>query len=207
MENNSLDTILDDIDFLNDYLDFFAKRLTLASVGFATDSDAEKNIILLDGALNAINYIFKKDYEKKRLDIICEVAKLIEPNVNDKGFRRTAVIVKGSNVKRSGAKQIYPHMYSLLDNYYNMWQDLDPYLREAYFHIILCHIHPFEDGNGRVARILTASNLVRNGETPFVIGSEVKEMYNNFIENSDFDGMADLFKELSTHEDVIIKMR
>ena len=205
MEEDYLDKILNDLNFGEKYLSFFANRLTRSSVAFSTDIDITKQGILLDRTLSAINYIFKEDYEILRPNIICEVAKLVDPNINAKGFRRVAAMV--GDIKISDPRQIYPHIYSLLDNYYNLWSDLDPYLRESYFHINFIHIHPFEDGNHRTARILTANNLYRNGETPFVILSAYKKEYKQFIKNEDYDGLADLFRKLAEIEDGLIKMR
>ena len=57
-------------------------------------------------------------------------------------------------------------MYQLFDNYYNIWNELDPYLREAMFHIKFLQIHPFEDGNGRTARIILIRNLCADSSEP-----------------------------------------
>ena len=195
-------------EFLDEYLILLASRLTAASISFASSSGSAEyeRALMFEGNLRAIRYIFNQEGEfTLRPDIICEVAKLVDFDVNAKGFRRTMVEVLGSDVPKSNPREIYPHMYSLLDNYYKIWTGLkDPYLREAYFHIEFCHIHPFEDGNGRVARILTAFNLYKEGETPFVIGPELKGAYNKLIEDRDYDGLADLFKNLAKKEDYVV---
>ena len=46
---------------------------------------------------------------------------------------------------------------------YNHDDDVDPYLREARFHIRFERIHPFEDGNGRTGRILVNRGLLQAG--------------------------------------------
>ena len=194
-------------EFLNDYLYLFASRSTSASIRFETDTDAEKaeNALMFEGNLKAIKYLFRLGEDILRPDIIQEIARKVDYESNSKGFRTVNIEVGGSNVKRSDTKQIYPHIYSLLDNYYNVWSAIeDPYLKEAYFHINFLHIHPFEDGNGRVARIMTAYNLYKSGEVCFVITKEDKENYNQCIEQSNYVGMADLFKKLAKEEKLVI---
>ena len=198
------------LEFLDEYLNLFASRLTAGSIRFESNADSAdaSNALMFDSNLKAINYLFKiNGGGLLRPDIIQEVARLVDYDVNAKGFRRTNIEVVGSIVKRSEAKDIYFHIYSLLDNYYHVWPALDnPYLREAYFHIFFLHIHPFEDGNGRVARILTSYNLFKNGEIPFVISAQHKARYVKLIEASDYEGMAMLFKQLADEEKMVINM-
>lgn len=45
------------------------------------------------------------------------------------------------------------------------------------FHAELEAIHPFQDGNGRVGRLVMFKECLRNGITPFIITDEVKLFY------------------------------
>lgn len=45
------------------------------------------------------------------------------------------------------------------------------------FHVEFEEIHPFQDGNGRVGRIILFKECLRNGITPFVIDHEIKLFY------------------------------
>lgn len=47
----------------------------------------------------------------------------------------------------------------------------------AAFHAELEAIHPFQDGNGRVGRLVMFKECLRNGITPFIITDEVKLFY------------------------------
>jgi Fic family protein len=51
------------------------------------------------------------------------------------------------------------------------------------------NIHPFYDGNGRTARILTNLILISNGYAPFWINEKDRKIYYNFI--SDIQGYGD----------------
>lgn len=45
------------------------------------------------------------------------------------------------------------------------------------FHYEFEKIHPFQDGNGRVGRLIMFKECLRNGVTPFIIEDDIKEFY------------------------------
>lgn len=120
------------------------------------------------------------------------------------GFRTTRAIVEGSKLERTPARRIRQDLMFTFDNYNNFvpyTEEVDPiYLKEAQLHIRLLHIHPFEDGNGRVSRIILTRNLLHQNKVPCVITKEVKQEYCNLIENGDEIGLAKLFQRLSEKE-------
>lgn len=119
-------------------------------------------------------------------------------------FRTTLAGVKGSNVCRSDPGLIRNDLYYMFDNYRNFWpfsDDVDPiFLKEAQLHIRLLHIHPFEDGNGRVARIILIRNLLQQDKVPCIITKEYKREYCDYIEQNDAIGLAKLFEKLAKKE-------
>ncbi len=60
-----------------------------------------------------------------------------------------------------------------------------PVVQAAYAHYGLVVIHPFVDGNGRVARALASAFTYRAISMPIVILSELKEPYLNSLERAD----------------------
>lgn len=60
-----------------------------------------------------------------------------------------------------------------------------PVLQAAYAHYGLVVIHPFADGNGRVARALASAFTYRAISMPIVILSEQKDVYLNALERAD----------------------
>lgn len=64
------------------------------------------------------------------------------------------------------------------------------------FHHRFLTIHPFHDGNGRTARLLSNLILVANGYPPFYITDEEKEIYNRYLADiQGYGGDPDLFIE------------
>ena len=45
------------------------------------------------------------------------------------------------------------------------------------FHVKFERIHPFQDGNGRVGRLIMFKECLRSGITPFIIEDDIKEFY------------------------------
>ncbi len=67
------------------------------------------------------------------------------------------------------------------------------------FHLEYVVIHPFYDGNGRTARILTNLLLISFGYPPFWIKTNERTIYNQYIGDiQGYGGNPDLFNEFAT---------
>lgn len=75
-------------------------------------------------------------------------------------------------------------------------QDQDPIILATAFHYRFVRIHPFDDGNGRMARILMNLIIMQGGLPPAIIPTERKEEYLNALELADKAGDLDQFTEL-----------
>ena len=64
------------------------------------------------------------------------------------------------------------------------------FLAESHWNFI--HIHPFDDGNGRTARLLANYALLRNNLPPIVIKSEDRDRYISGLQNADVGRMLPL---------------
>lgn len=64
-------------------------------------------------------------------------------------------------------------------------QSLHPLILAATFHYRFVDIHPFDDGNGRMARLLTNLILMQGGYVPIVIRTETKGAYLLTLEQAD----------------------
>src|ERR1051325_3624632 len=68
----------------------------------------------------------------------------------------------------------------------------DPVLAAAWAHHRFTQIHPYQDGNGRVARALTTLVLVRADLLPLVIDRDLRVPYLQALEEADFGDLAQL---------------
>lgn len=61
------------------------------------------------------------------------------------------------------------------------WEELerldDPFARAVFMMFLVAEVHPFDDGNGRTARIMMNSELVRLGESRIIIPTVIRDEY------------------------------
>lgn len=90
-------------------------------------------------------------------------------------------------------------MMYYLYNYNHDKQDI--FTQIAIYHIELERIHPFEDENGRIGRLIMNYELLKNNLPPVVIAKEDKVKYFEFLRNNDSTGLAEWLKELFGKEE------
>lgn len=133
--------------------------------------------------------------------LIKDIAQAINRNINEVGgYRTVPVFIAAAEHIPPAPNQINQQMMQLV---YEHNQDfgLDPFLREARFHLRFERIHPFEDGNGRTGRILLNRGLMREQIAPVVIPVEQRARYMDALAQCDDMALAKLFKELSAAEE------
>ncbi len=147
---------------------------------------------------------------------INEIINRNNPN-HQKGFKKVNNAITGSSFETMKKEEVPIQISELIYKYDNNFDmDLkDPNesgisheerhkrlflicLKEARFHILFEHIHPFADGNGRTGRIITSTNLMRQHLAPPLITSTMIEQYKNFINNYDYQGLAQMLLDSSS---------
>jgi Fic family protein len=94
---------------------------------------------------------------------------------------------------RSGETHAYCPVDDTAAEMHRLVQELDlaafreasPILQAAYVHWALTHIHPFADGNGRVARAVASYFLLKGANLPVVISRDRKASYLQALEWAD----------------------
>jgi len=72
--------------------------------------------------------------------------------------------------------------------------DAHPLVRSAWLHHRFIQIHPFEDGNGRVARALTLLVLLRDRYAPLVVDRRQRETYIAALDAANEGDLGDLIR-------------
>lgn len=149
-----------------------------------------------------------KEIGIKEIIKINEMINHSDPN-REVGFKKTDNMITGASLHVE-AKESTPYkMQELLKDYQEHYKIeikdykeenistaekhkrlLAIYEQEALFHIHFIKIHPFADGNGRTARILTNKHLIDQGLPPVLITNYMIEEYKEYISSIDYKGLA-----------------
>ena len=84
------------------------------------------------------------------------------------------------------------HIQTEMDRLFTLYsdirrQEIPTEVEAAWLHHRFARTHPFQDGNGRVSRLLMAYVYLRKGEVPPIITTEGKEAYIDALESADRD--------------------
>lgn len=96
-------------------------------------------------------------------------------------YRNVDISVKGSN----HTPPSYLKVYDRMDKYFHFVEEgpKDNVLEYiSYCHLQLAKIHPFLDGNGRLARLVLNYNLMKYGYAPVIITSVDRAKYHSALE-------------------------
>lgn len=118
-------------------------------------------------------------------------------------YRHDAVYVVGSRIEHTGMEHgRLPAAMKALVDFINTEDGTDELVKAAIIHFYIAYIHPYFDGNGRMARLMHLWYLVRQGYKtalfiPFssLITRNVRQYYEAFTlieENRKFSGVIDL---------------
>ena len=137
---------------------------------------------------NAFRYIFSiLNDEIDIIDIILNLHKVIgEGIINDAGtYKKNANYLINSNgeeIDFTKPENVSYRMNELKEKYDNDWKNLTVFERAVRLHMAIINIHPFIDGNGRIARLIMNYELVKNDYPPILINESQKLSYYAMIE-------------------------
>ncbi|QMU65153.1 MAG: Fic family protein [Flavobacteriaceae bacterium] len=173
-----------------------------------TNISPNKLIGYLSDHFEAIDFIFDvvKNERPISKNFILQLHQLITKNqdfseaIDTLGRQVRVPLLKGkfkeheNNPRRSdGTKFIYCppiHVENEIDKLINIYEGLEdgeasPIVISAWFHHAFSIIHPFQDGNGRLARLLASLILIKHGLFPFTVKRTEKKRYIEALENAD----------------------
>ncbi|OYT45805.1 hypothetical protein B6U90_02390 [Thermoplasmatales archaeon ex4484_6] len=149
------------------------------------------------------------------ISLIRKIHSLVQNHIYDEQageFRRIAVGVVGSNFEPPPAIFVKDELEELIRWYRDNRDDLCPFELAGIFHYRFVQVHPFVDGNGRVARELMNFILERNGYPPLILEMKDREEYLKRLKMAD-EGDPHPFLEMLAvrmivdYEDVIMSFQ
>lgn len=133
--------------------------------------------------------------------LVKNIAIAINKSINEiGGYRTVPVLIRGAEHIPPQPNQVNQLMMQLVYER-NHDEGVDPFIREARFHIRFERIHPFEDGNGRTGRILVNRGILEAGLAPVVIPFERRAEYLALLASGNAEALAEMFRELSQAEE------
>ena len=117
-------------------------------------------------------------------------------------YRATAVFVTGSTFRFPPAKAVPGLMRDLFGKTLPELADLHPVLRAAKMHEKLVTIHPFSDGNGRIARLAMNTILIQRGFLPVQIHPVIRQKYIDALRHAQMNNDDGEFVELILQQEI-----
>ncbi len=126
---------------------------------------------------------------QKKKQITQEIIQRIHETVT-KGTLTDPGKYRTENVRISGSKTTPPSylkIVKLIDDYIKDIKTLkmNTISKAAFIHHKFVWIHPFSNGNGRVARLLTNLYLIKEGYPPIVLKKDDRKKYYNVLKQAD----------------------
>jgi hypothetical protein len=165
------------------------KQLLLGQLDFSLDSS-----IRLEYTSHSLYHIVKDFLTSSRIspELIFDIHSLV---TGKESFYRTTGATpfhrRDRQFKYLPPELIASEIDKLLDWYIDHCRqpDFHPLLLAAYFHYKLVLIHPFADGNGRLARILTSLILLKKKMPPPIVEIEDRVFYIDALQRADAGDM------------------
>lgn len=192
--------------------DFYRIGLTWTSNALEGNSltESETKVLIEDGLtvggkplrdmLEAVDHAKAYDYmfsllKKKEIteENILYLHKLFYRNIDEKCaglYRDKMVFITGSKYPVTKVEEIESEMREFISWMKRERSNYHPVLFAALLHKKFVFIHPFKDGNGRVARLLMNTLLIQEGYLPVLIPPILRSEYITLLEKARKDDQA-----------------
>lgn len=128
-----------------------------------------------------IDYIIDHAEEPLSESLIKQLHLLLKTGTSDSqkewfavgDFKRLPNEVGG--IETCSPQEVHREMKNLISNYNHCKRKVLEHILD--FHVRFEQIHPFQDGNGRVGRLIMFKECLANGIVPFIITDELKLFY------------------------------
>jgi len=128
-----------------------------------------------------IELLFKKKFKVNEASIIKLHKFLVKDTGVSIGYKKLPNYLLMRQVKTALPENVKKEMDALIAWYHKNKDKVHPLKLASDFHGKFERIHPFEDGNGRVGRILINIMLLENGYPPLIIRKTTRPAYFNAL--------------------------
>lgn len=157
------------------------------TLGITTEITNVDDIMETVNHFRCIDYVIDHATDKITETHVKQLHLLLKTNTSDSrkswfavgGYKRLANAVAEEETVQP--KDVHSKMKSLLAEYNSKKKASFDDLLD--FHVQFEHIHPFQDGNGRVGRLLLFWQCLQNAIVPFIITDDLRLFYYRGIQN------------------------
>lgn len=189
-------------EFIFNSLSFETRKITLEDVNNVisnNQTNIEDNYKLhIVNYKNAFDHLLKLLNEKQSLneDNLKDLHEILMNEVNVGGlYRNVDISIKNSNHTPPAHLKVYDRM----KKYFLTLDEIDDVIEKAAYSLVqLDKIHPFLDGNGRLARLVLNYVLLENNYLPIIIPHIEKNNYFKYIEEFKVNKNINPFKDFIT---------
>jgi len=138
-------------------------------------------------AIELIEKIADKGEDITEIDVLNLHAVILDKiNPQNAGFyRHSNVFIQGSELKLPKWRDVPVLMKRVYKELNNQGKGIDVIYSSVKVHYDTVRIHPFIDGNGRLARLLMNLRLMRGGFPPAILRKEERRAYYSALEKAD----------------------
>jgi Fic family protein len=157
------------------------------TLGITTENTRIDDIMETVNHFRCIDYVIDHAIDKITETHIKQLHLLLKSNTSDSrkswfavgDYKRLANAVGEEETAKP--EEVHKQMKTLLNDYYSLKRpDFDDILD---FHVQFERIHPFQDGNGRVGRLLLFWQCLQTDIVPFIITDDLRLFYYRGIQN------------------------
>ena len=168
---------------MRDHLDIEGHDEAVKAIEEAIKHDQALNEVFIR---NLHRILLKEPYEA---DAVTPDGRQVKRSISVGDYKTTPNHVRTSNGEIyyfTSPEQVKPAMSDLMDWYRAKEQESEhPVIIAATFHYRFVRIHPFDDGNGRMARLLMNMILIKHGYTVAMIRRDDRDEYFGQLELAD----------------------
>lgn len=157
------------------------------TLGITSEDTRIDDIMETVNHFRCIDYIIDHATDKITEIHIKQLHKILKTNTSDSqkswfavgDYKRLANEVGGEETARP--EDVHKRLKSLLSKYYKIKTITLENILD--FHVEFERIHPFQDGNGRIGRLLILWQCLQSGIVPFIITEDLRLFYYRGLQN------------------------